>query len=1395
MGTRVIEFKALFWSVEEDLNEPDTGTEIHVTGLTEKQESVYCRIVGFRPYVYFQLTKRVAWNKHRAKILYDYIHDVICKQNGKPVAMECVKKKLLRGEKEWCMLKLYFPSMVAIRQFCRKLSYSKTGFYIEDLDLQLRKDELLIHEQNFDPIIKMTAINNLEDAGWIRAVEYIPREERSLSVEDRAFSTCDIDLYAKYNDLTPITKETMLMHYKYVNFDIETYSKNHNAKLPDPKIPENVIFQIGVSVSRLGYDRNKRKRILFTLFDPHDIPNVEVRRFDTEKSLLLDFFKMISTENPDIFVGYNIMKFDWHYIVERSEILGIVKQMFKISRLLCIPARLETTKWHSSAYGDQEFKYVFCPGRLNIDLILEIERNYKLPKYNLNTVAQHFLKESKDDVTPRQLFMLYKLSQDMLSRVKSLEYDYIPRHERVELKMEIIKILPKRMCHGVVSTLRNEIMNAKTKSEFVRIIRDGLTITGRYCIQDVEVTENLEEKLNLEQTMEAMSNCMCVPMSYLHTRGQQVRAQGQFYRETVNNNIVIPYHKVGPDFVKKKYQGAIVLRCKQGFHKHVAIFDFASLYPSSLMDNNMCYTTLVEDESIPDSECHVLEWDEHIACEHDPQKRKAKKDGSNVLCGHHRYRFLRIIFLPDGTRLREGIMPKLEKRLLSKRKSIKKELAELEAKYRMAVGLAESKDIEYYKEQGWQIIKKGSLSDNEVTILQVGITVLNAYQLGVKMTANSIYGITGSQMGFAPLVEAASSITYYGRHMITSVMNFINKREKGSTIVYGDTDSVMVKFEGKGTMETFEYGDVLSRKITHYLKSKSIGVKENYSIRHPITGELMRLDKFPRKDMHLLSDKHKVNIYKYDYCPMDLQFENLYDKKLLLTKKRYVAYAVNRKGETISNVKKGCVMSRRDNCAYLRDGYSEIIKSVLDEKGEDHTLDIIYNHVHKLFTRQIPDVKLIIYMGVKDLKGYAVKKKNSNKNIDKDGNELDDNLDPLDDRLVYRKIPQALLLRKMIKRGEIISSGTRLEFIYLEDEKAIAQGDKAEDYTYYRENRLDNNFRPDYIHYVEKQLECPFTELLNVSYQHGIIPYEKIEDKVKRLINDANDITRDVINSCKKDMRKGYIKTSIPARSRVGWKNMCKKCKKHDCDCIEIFVKSKCKKCEKYPMYGKDKYLGTHCEKHKKDNMKLVNDRKGQLERVYKVKHANNIKSSREYLFKNFEAQVQFIIDSAKRNSGPVKDISEINPIDCSELVDACKTWKSRNIIDKLYKQYGLKKRTSKRPTQTGAKIKVMVGGEATKVVLTNKISKYPVNTQAELIDIHETKIPTKIKKNSIEYSYDIKMPDGNIITEVPRKSITTFRYRDSTVLKDMRQYRAFYKAVVKEMNNRNDKQLLDFGE
>jgi DNA polymerase delta subunit 1 len=243
------------------------------------------------------------------------------------------------------------------------------GFSIQDVG-NFKAGEFKVHENNIDPVLKFTAIKKICLAGWVCAEETILEGEENFTEEERKFSTCDIDMNVYWDDFNPyIMKDKVYINPTYCSFDIECYSKNHNSRLPNPEMPENIVNQISMI---FGIIKNeKRHRIILSLGLPKKVENSdELRIHKCESDLLLDFSCLIRERDPDIFVGYNIMKFDWHYLIKRAELCGIYNKFLLLSRIVDRKAEVREANWSSSAYKKQEFFYPECYGRCNVDVLL-----------------------------------------------------------------------------------------------------------------------------------------------------------------------------------------------------------------------------------------------------------------------------------------------------------------------------------------------------------------------------------------------------------------------------------------------------------------------------------------------------------------------------------------------------------------------------------------------------------------------------------------------------------------------------------------------------------------------------------------------------------------------------------------------------------------------------------------------------------------------------------------------------------------------------------------------------------------------------------------------------------------------------------------------------------------
>lgn len=1087
---------------------------LHATGRSAEGDKVHVVITGLRPHVYVQLPPLPsgAWTTEHKQSLLRHIHTTF-PMKARPVgrAASCAKELLHYRERIDC-LKLNFCTQSAVWGFARcmsrKMVIPSVGSFPDGA--------FRVHEDNVDPIIKFTAAHDIELAGWLVVTPersgVHSRHDETEEEEDGGggWSTADVAHVvdaSRVRRARPNETPDAGVLPDYLSFDIECYSDNHNA-IPDPERPHNVVFQISVVFGQLHTTpRDARRRVLFTLGDPVPIPGVEVRRCPSEQDLLLSFAQCVTELRPDVFVGYNTMTFDWRYLIKRAERLGVLDRFRWMGWDLSKACDIKSTVWNSAAYGPTEIQYVETKGVTNIDVLVEVKRNFKEPKYSLNYIAGKYLGAEKEDVSPRELFLIWRLYREV-----AREWD---RH--VPLTVEYFEYLRHRVARDWlpdvtirsvttknVRALRDRLLNTRSFQAFQSVVREGLALVGRYCVKDSVLPVDLCEKLNVWHGMEQMANCTNVPMSYLHTRGQQIKVMAQIYRDAQKEGLVLTH--VPQTEEDQRYQGATVVEAIAGWYKKVSPLDFASLYPTTMIANNICPTTAVRetDTSVDDAACHVIAWEDHVGCgcPGDTKVRKTKVPAKDVLCGSHRYRFRRARHNPDGTVSGEGLIPRLLRRLLATRKAVKKEMVHAEATVRMVEGKASAEDLEEYTKRGWEIVDPGSLSAADVAKLRVRVKVLNARQLALKVSANSMYGALGAKNGLVPLVSGAASVTAMGRKYIEDTIAYVRKHVAEATVVYGDTDSAMCSFAQCTTQEAFVLAKRTAQAVTQALKCAMLGVAEDKTV--TVASVPTRLMDATREDVlkgRVTIPEEAALVLEYHAMPILLEFECMYDPYLLLTKKRYIAHEVNEEDTRVGMIKKGVALKRRDNSGYLKLVYGDVVTAIMDNAPEATVMEMLHDRIMQLFTRRVPDAELVVYQGVKSLLAYARNEtedgvtfvqtvKRSVKQPDGTVNTVTEKLrftprDALDPRLEYTRIPQVRLLQRMMRRGQVVPAGSRLGALYVDrpgEGDPECQGDAAEEWEYYQDHKRQQRLQPLYTHYLLREVVKPVTEIMLVRF-------------------------------------------------------------------------------------------------------------------------------------------------------------------------------------------------------------------------------------------------------------------------------------------------------------------------
>lgn len=999
-------FYAYSWHVDESCRD---STFIRIYGFTKEEENVCVSINNFRPFLWVELpTYNIDWKdvgrKNLSAVINEFCalfpYDVKCSLKfRRKLYTANLKKKSGQQSYVYKMFPFFLCSFSSFRNrynFITELKSKK--HYLSSLGNNIR---FKVHGQDACPRLQLTSKFDLPTVGWITfcGVEILNEQDKFTSCA-REFLV-DLLSCKKPKRCTEFLSVEVNPKPLILSFDLEVNSEDQ-ITMPKATRPGDVVFQISCVFSRLGsgvYDK-----YLISLGNPkEEIVGAKILAFSKENDLLMEFRDLVNKMRPNVVIGYNIFNFDIPYLLDRTNYKSIFPEWSKQGFAKNECGEIKYNKWSSSAYKNQEFKFLDCEGILYIDLLPVVQRDFKLNDYKLKTVSTHFIGETKDDLNPKSIFLCY--AEGIKDGEKASRY---------------------------------------------------MSICGKYCMQDSMLVLKLLEKLNVWYGLSEMAVVCNLPMLDLFTKGQQIKVYSMLYKHCLQNDIV-PEKDAYVTAENERYAGAYVFESKPGLYENVVPVDFCSLYPSLIIAYNIDYTTCVFDPSIPDDMCNVMQWEDHVGCKHDPKvvekgeltttinslksagdkelvskliKRRSeltKSLSKNVMCEKRKYRFLKA---GDEGRFK-GVLPSIVQYLLNARKETRSEMRKLRERLGKEGG---DKNIE------------------------TALSILNQRQLAYKISANSMYGITGVKAGMLPFMPVAMSITYMGRTNIMKVADIIRSKYKGE-IIAGDTDSNYVCFNHRKfkMSELWDY---------------AVKMAEEISLEFP--------------------------------APMKLEFEEaVYTKFLILTKKRYIYQTALKDGSVKPEIgKRGVLLNRRDNSAFIRNTYENIVKIIFGEGEKEGikqaVMDSVVSDVSSMFSQQLPLDNFVITKSTGDYGDLKAQYFRNEKGVDRamlgqynvpfltDSVRVEEGIetDEQETDWYLEKLPAHIqLLEKIKRRGHIGNEGSRLEYVILEtNNPKDKQSAKIETANYYRSNR--DVLKIDYLYYL-KRLVNPVDQLLEVIFGLG----------------------------------------------------------------------------------------------------------------------------------------------------------------------------------------------------------------------------------------------------------------------------------------------------------------------
>lgn len=301
---------------------------------------------------------------------------------------------------------------------------------------------------------------------------------------------------------------------KILSFDIECLSPE---SLEFPNAEKDPVILISLAFNTVFM--NVKNLVIIAKDIVCDRPDTIVCK--NEKEVLQTFREIMRDYDPDIVTGFNIVEFDIPYINVRmianelSPVFGRDGSLWKVQDKM----------------GKKE---VLITGRVIMDSLPMVRRNFSLKNYKLKTVAKELLHLEKLDVEPKEM----------------REYWF----DEGEKFIDFVK----------------------------------------YSRRDAVLGLSIIEDLGLLKKYIEISKISGVFLQVAINDNQTPRIESLLLREFIKEKRVFPLKPINPDD-ETGVKGAYVLDVVQGLHENVIICDFASLYPSIIRAFNISWDTILDE--------------------------------------------------------------------------------------------------------------------------------------------------------------------------------------------------------------------------------------------------------------------------------------------------------------------------------------------------------------------------------------------------------------------------------------------------------------------------------------------------------------------------------------------------------------------------------------------------------------------------------------------------------------------------------------------------------------------------------------------------------------------------------------------------------------------------------
>ena len=505
------------------------------------------------------------------------------------------------------------------------------------------------------------------------------------------------------------------MKFKILSFDCEILPTLNS--MPNPTRSQIMLISFNANYELM---KDKRKVIFILSRDGHTEgtqirENDVIVRFNDERKMIKKWEEIV--RQCDLLTGYNISGFDIPYICDRAKVLrvGNLKIGKSADNLWC-------KKYLSK--GRNVVKIGGVKGKIIEDV-------------------------------------LYILRRDDASNTIKADYNL----KNLKLKVTAKEVLKKEKKDFSIEEMLDYWENGTNEEEFIN-----------YCSIDSELVLEFMTKFRLLDKFVGLSRRSGkLIQDIIDSQGFGSLVENLLQKEFVKLDRVVPcrgkvYGSLG-ETKEDDLKGAFVLTPKLGISDNVVILDYASLYPSLMIKNNLCYTTVITDNKIINDEATM----------------NIIRDEQGVIIG----RFVKSHIL-------KGIVPTILESLTLERKTAKIEMKKCE---------------------------KGSSS----------YLTWDSEQNATKILMNTFYGYTGEQGAKLYYYPIASSVTGTGQKQIkytikmidNVIVTDIDEKQYKLKVIMSDTDSIYVQVIPLVT------NSILNREICVRVVSKELE-KINVTLEKPM---------------------------------------------------------------------------------------------------------------------------------------------------------------------------------------------------------------------------------------------------------------------------------------------------------------------------------------------------------------------------------------------------------------------------------------------------------------------------------------------------------------------------------------------------------------------------------